>query len=164
MLVCSTALIAENISRFAKDMQPGPIIAAARAAGVYDMIVKLPDGFDTVIGEGGSRLSAGQRQRIALARAFMTIHFWWFLTSRIPIWMPRGGILDQSLDGHSGTRRHCRRRSAQAERSGGRRQGPDHCERSDAGVRTEGRMSGGSTRHSGAGPVRLMIAGEDVSG
>ncbi|AGB74435.1 MULTISPECIES: type I secretion system permease/ATPase [Rhizobium] len=61
--------IAENISRFAEDMPPEPIIAAAKAAGVYDMIVKLPDGFDTKIGEGGSRLSAGQRQRIALARA-----------------------------------------------------------------------------------------------
>jgi ATP-binding cassette subfamily C protein PrsD len=61
--------IAENISRFAADMQTEPVIAAAKAAGVYDMIVKLPDGFDTRIGEGGSRLSAGQRQRIALARA-----------------------------------------------------------------------------------------------
>ena len=61
--------IAENISRFVKDITPEPVIAAAKAAGVYDMIVKLPDGFDTVIGEGGSRLSAGQRQRIALARA-----------------------------------------------------------------------------------------------
>lgn len=61
--------IAENISRFAVDMQPEPIIAAAKAAGVYDMIVKLPDGFDTIIGEAGSRLSAGQRQRVALARA-----------------------------------------------------------------------------------------------
>lgn len=61
--------IAENISRFAAEMRPEPIIAAAKAAGVYDMIVKLPEGFDTKIGEGGSRLSAGQRQRIALARA-----------------------------------------------------------------------------------------------
>ncbi|MFK0161600.1 type I secretion system permease/ATPase [Rhizobium sp. NPDC090279] len=61
--------IAENISRFAADMQTEPVIAAAKTAGVYDMIVKLPDGFDTKIGEGGSRLSAGQRQRIALARA-----------------------------------------------------------------------------------------------
>ncbi len=61
--------IAENISRFAVGMRTEPVIAAARAAGVYDMIVKFPDGFDTRIGEGGSRLSAGQRQRIALARA-----------------------------------------------------------------------------------------------
>lgn len=61
--------IADNISRFDRNMEPEPVISAAKAAGVYDMIVKLPDGFDTVIGEGGSRLSAGQRQRIALARA-----------------------------------------------------------------------------------------------
>ncbi len=61
--------IAENISRFAEEVDTKPIIAAAKAAGVYDMIVKLPDGFDTRIGESGSRLSAGQRQRIALARA-----------------------------------------------------------------------------------------------
>ncbi|RUM19380.1 type I secretion system permease/ATPase [Rhizobium vallis] len=61
--------IAQNIARFDTDAGSEAIIAAARAAGVYDMIVQFPDGFDTKIGEHGSALSAGQRQRIALARA-----------------------------------------------------------------------------------------------
>ncbi|WP_184457527.1 type I secretion system permease/ATPase [Rhizobium aethiopicum] len=61
--------IAQNIARFDPDAGSEAIIAAARAAGVYDMIVQFPDGFDTKIGEHGSAISAGQRQRVALARA-----------------------------------------------------------------------------------------------
>lgn len=61
--------IAENISRFAPDATAEHIIAAARAAGVHEMILKFPSGYQTRIGEGGTLLSAGQRQRLALARA-----------------------------------------------------------------------------------------------
>ncbi|PDT11440.1 type I secretion system permease/ATPase [Rhizobium sp. J15] len=61
--------IAQNIARFDPKADSEAVISAAKAAGVYDMIVQFPDGFDTKVGEHGSVLSAGQRQRIALARA-----------------------------------------------------------------------------------------------
>jgi ATP-binding cassette subfamily C protein len=61
--------IAQNISRFEDNADSEAIIAASRAAGVHDMIVRLPNGYETQIAEGGSALSAGQRQRVALARA-----------------------------------------------------------------------------------------------
>lgn len=60
--------VAENIARF-QACTGGEVAEAARRAHALDMILKLPQGFDTVIGEGGLRLSAGQAQRIGLARA-----------------------------------------------------------------------------------------------
>lgn len=61
--------VAENVARFEPSADPKAIIKAARAASVHDLIVGLPKGYETQIGEHGKALSAGQRQRIALARA-----------------------------------------------------------------------------------------------
>ncbi|MBW9055968.1 type I secretion system permease/ATPase [Rhizobium mesosinicum] len=61
--------VAENISRFQHAPEATAVIAAAEIAGVHEMILRLPKGYETQIGPSGSMLSAGQRQRIALARA-----------------------------------------------------------------------------------------------
>ena len=61
--------VAENISRFEQDAPADLVIDAARKAGVHDLVVRLPNGYVTRIGESGAGLAAGQRQRIALARA-----------------------------------------------------------------------------------------------
>jgi len=61
--------VAQNIGRFQPNLDANAVIAAATAAGVHELIVSLPEGYETQVGESGTALSAGQAQRIALARA-----------------------------------------------------------------------------------------------
>lgn len=60
--------VSENIARMG-EVDSEKVVAAAKRAGIHDMILKLPQGYETAIGEGGGILSGGQRQRVALARA-----------------------------------------------------------------------------------------------
>jgi ATP-binding cassette subfamily C protein len=61
--------VAENIARMTPEPDSAAVLRAAQSAGAHDMILRLPNGYDTKIGDGGEGLSIGQQQRIAIARA-----------------------------------------------------------------------------------------------
>jgi PrtD family type I secretion system ABC transporter len=63
------ATVAENIARMAPEPDSAAVLRAAQSAGAHDMILRLPGGYETMIGDGGEGLSIGQQQRIAIARA-----------------------------------------------------------------------------------------------
>jgi ABC-type multidrug transport system fused ATPase/permease subunit len=68
-LFCGSAR--DNIAMAKPDATDDEIIRAAKSAGIHDYLIAQPDGYDTIVGERGTRLSGGQRQRIAIARALL---------------------------------------------------------------------------------------------
>lgn len=62
--------IKQNIARMQDKVNPELVIETAKMCGAHEMILRLPNGYDTDIGQGGANLSGGQRQRVGLARAF----------------------------------------------------------------------------------------------
>src|SRR5262249_39667202 len=62
--------VAQNIARMRADASSDDIVAAGQLSGAHEIIVRLPNGYETLLGPGGVELSGGQRQRIGLARAF----------------------------------------------------------------------------------------------
>lgn len=61
--------VSDNIARFG-DVDSEKVVEAATLVGIHELILKLPKGYDTVLGDGGSGLSGGQKQRVGIARAF----------------------------------------------------------------------------------------------
>jgi ATP-binding cassette subfamily B protein len=65
------ATVRENLLYARPDASGDDVIAACRAAHIHDVVAALPEGYDTVVGERGFRLSGGEKQRVAIARALL---------------------------------------------------------------------------------------------
>ncbi len=68
---CSAGTIAQNIAYAKPEACREEIIRAAKAANAHEFVTNLPEGYDTIVGEGGTGLSGGERQRISIARAIL---------------------------------------------------------------------------------------------